>query len=390
VLVSRSILGQEIRPFVQRFRLLSDYASVPLILLVGDKDETHDEESIYSAGFTQVFSRTEFDDLRAYIQQVQSRHTFEPARHNKVVIIEDCVAQQMVVSAILEAEFCECFCFTSAEEALAKMDEIQPQVIACDFFLEGKMTALDFVVQVKKTQNPWQDVPILVMSGFDDSTRKYELVRAGANDYIPNPIEPIDLTVRVENLIRYQHLLDKINKQKKEMHFLAMHDQLTGLYNRHFVSEQVQQAISESQRHHVDFSIIVLDIDLFKQVNDKYGHDVGDRVLQSVGNLLQAEFRDEDSVARIGGEEFLILLNHCSVHSAADKAESLRSHLQELKPAGLAVTASFGVAQLSKDLNSFDKLFKAADMAVYRAKEQGRNQVEVVPPQRENNKSIDG
>jgi len=164
VLVSRSILGQEIRSFVYRFRLLSDYVSVPLILLVGDKNKTHDEESIYNAGFTQVFSRTELDDLRAYIQQVQSRNTFDPARKNKVVIIEDSITQQIMVRAILEAEFCECFCFTSAEAALAKMDVIQPQVIACDFFLDGKMTALEFLVHVKNTQNPWQDVPILPSS----------------------------------------------------------------------------------------------------------------------------------------------------------------------------------------------------------------------------------
>lgn len=384
VLVSRNVLGAEFKSFVSRFRSLRNYGSVPLILLINDKDNEADAEFIYASGFTQIFGRTEFDALSAYIQQAKRRDTFEAARQNKVVIIEDDLGQQMVVQAILEEEFCECFCFTSAEEALEHVDKIQPQVIACDFFLEGKMTALDFVVHVKNTNNPWRNTPIMVMSGLDDPARKYELVRSGANDYLAKPIDPIDLSVRVENLIRYKHLLDKVEQQKKEMQYLAMHDQLTGLYNRHFVSEQVQMAIEEAKRHSIDYSMIILDVDHFKQVNDRHGHDVGDEVLVSVASFLKENIRSGDclsrvdsSVARMGGEEFLVLLNYCDLHQAAKKAELLRQGLEELKPAGLKVTASFGVAQLNEELNSFDKLFKAADVAVYNAKKLGRNRVEM-------------
>lgn len=381
ILVSISALGRELRLFVTRLRALRDYASVPLILLINERGEDHDIEALYAIGFTQIFSRREFDRLQTYIEQAQKRDTFEKARQNKVVIIEDDLAQQLTVQAILEEKYCECFCFFSAEEALAQADQIEPHVVACDFFLEGKMTALDFVLAVKTPEHPWRHVPLLVMSGLDDPTRKYELVRSGANDYIPKPIDPLDLSVRVENLIRYKHLLDTVEAQKKEMQFLAMHDQLTGLYNRHFVAEQVQLGIAEAHRHETDYSIILLDIDHFKRVNDNNGHDVGDLVLKSTAAFLQDHSRTDDVVARIGGEEFLILMGHCDLECAMKKAERFRAGFEALKPSGLTVTASFGVSRLCDELDSFDKLFKAVDLAVYRAKELGRNRIEHYLPQ---------
>lgn len=377
VLVSRASLGRDLKLFVSRFRALGKYSSTPLILLLNDRETDDYLESLYANGFTQIFTRKEFHSLKEYIEQSQSRNTFEKARQNKVIIIEDDLAQQLTVQAILEENFCECFCFKSAEDALAQIGTIEPSVITCDFFLEGKMTALDFVCHVKQVDHPWYHVPILVMTGLDDPTRKYELVRSGANDYIAKPIDPIDLTVRVENLIRYKHLLDKVEKQKREMQYLAMHDQLTGVYNRHFVAEQVEISIKNAQRHNTPYSIVILDIDFFKKINDRYGHDIGDQVLKAVASLLKHNMRGDDVVARLGGEEFILLLNHCDLYSAADKCESLRSQLQGLKPSNIEVTASFGVAQLNQEIDTFDKLFKAADYAVYESKKLGRNRVEV-------------
>lgn len=375
VLVSRATLGKDLPLFVSRFRALRQYATVPLILLLNDKE--HAVESMYANGFTQIFSRKEFPLLRDYIKQIQSRDTFEKARQNKVVIIEDDLALQITIQAILEENHCECFCFKSAEAALEAAETIQPQVITCDFFLEGKMTALDFVCQVKQGEHPWSNVPILVMTGLDDVARKYELVRSGANDYLAKPIDPLDLTVRVENLMRYHHLLTKVEEQKEALHYLAMHDQLTGVYNRNFIAEQVHISIRDAQRHQTAYSIIVLDIDHFKAINDNYGHDKGDEVLRAVADLLKNTLRGDDIIARIGGEEFLILLNHSDIAIAAQKAESLRTEIQQLKPAGLSLTASFGVAQLDEHINDFDTLFKAADQAVYLSKARGRNRVEL-------------
>lgn len=201
-------------------------------------------------------------------------------------------------------------------------------------------------------------------------------MRAGANDYLVKPIETIDLTVRVENLIRYKKLLDTVEAQREEMRYLAMHDQLTGLYNRHFMAAQVSGRLKEARRHRIPYSLIVMDIDHFKLVNDSHGHDKGDEVLKGVAQILRNNCRGEDIVARLGGEEFVVFLGYCSMENALKKAEQLRVAISSEHPGDLDVTASFGVAEMSDSYSNFDKLFKAADEAVYRAKNSGRNRVE--------------
>lgn len=376
IIIAHDTLGPDPRAFISHLRKQDSYASVPLILLVDDSVESQETEILYASGFTQIINRKQLGGLQNYIEQAQSRDTFEKNRENKVVIIEDDLAQRITVQAILEELHCECFCFASAEEALESAEDIEAHLIVADFFLEGKMTAMDMVLAVKEIHHPWRHVPIIVITGLDDTTRKYELVRSGANDYISKPIDSLDLLVRVENLLRYKHLLDTVEAQKREMQLLAMHDHLTGLYNRHFVSEQVQIGITEAQRHGVSYSMIVLDIDRFKQINDNNGHDIGDLVLKSVARFLQDNSRKNDVVARMGGEEFLILLSRCDLANAICKAERLREGLEALHPVGIEVTASFGVAELTTTINNFDKLFKMADLAVYEAKNRGRNRVE--------------
>jgi len=121
---------------------------------------------------------------------------------------------------------------------------------------------------------------------------------------------------------------------------------------------------------------MILDLDHFKQINDTFGHDTGDTVLREVGKLLMATCRQGDVVARIGGEEFLILLPHCNIFDARQKAENIRSMIELARPTGLNITASIGIASLiPQHHEDFDKLFKAADAAVYQSKENGRNQV---------------
>ena len=122
--------------------------------------------------------------------------------------------------------------------------------------------------------------------------------------------------------------------------------------------------------------MMILDLDFFKKINDEHGHTAGDKVLSSIGNMLMSTCRQGDFVARIGGEEFTILLPHCCTKDALIKAEEIRENIEQLKPAGLTVTASIGLASLAdRHFSDFDSLYKDADTAVYQSKENGRNQV---------------
>ncbi len=178
----------------------------------------------------------------------------------------------------------------------------------------------------------------------------------------------IFVTARVSTQITLKH-------QSDELRNMALHDQLTQLYNRHFLIESANNKLAHVDRHGHALSVLMIDVDFFKHINDQFGHHAGDQVLKAIAGVLKSGNRKEDVVARFGGEEFVVLLEHCALDSAIEKAELLRSKIEALEPSGIAVTASFGVAQLLEHENTFVELLTRADEAVYVAKEQGRNRV---------------
>jgi diguanylate cyclase (GGDEF)-like protein len=165
----------------------------------------------------------------------------------------------------------------------------------------------------------------------------------------------------------------------------ARHDALTGLLNRHAMSSLLQQAWSTYQRHGTPFWLVCLDVDHFKQVNDQHGHPAGDAVLVSVAQRMQSQVRQADLLARMGGEEFLMLLPACgSAEAAWQAAERLRTNLAQAPltvRAGvvLQITLSAGVAGVSPGLPSLDELLRQADAALYAAKHAGRNRIRLAP-----------
>lgn len=156
-------------------------------------------------------------------------------------------------------------------------------------------------------------------------------------------------------------------------------DKLTGLYNRRYFMEQSSIALKTAQRHEFPLALIMCDIDLFKNINDKYGHNIGDCALQKFSNLLQNIIRDGDILSRYGGEEFAILLPQTDIKGAIILAERMRQETENMlinTPIDeLSFTASFGVSSISSP-NSFGDSLKAADNALYKAKKSGRNQVQ--------------
>jgi len=169
-------------------------------------------------------------------------------------------------------------------------------------------------------------------------------------------------------------LMDQVREQQKSLYKVAMRDQLTTCHNRHSLAEYAPKYINDAVRYNFSLSMMILDLDFFKNINDKHGHTTGDKVLNDIGEQLMATCRQGDFVARIGGEEFCILLPHCNAKNAMIKAEEIRSMIEKRKPAKLTVTASIGVASLTKKhFSDFDALYKDADQAVYFSKENGRN-----------------
>jgi len=191
-----------------------------------------------------------------------------------------------------------------------------------------------------------------------------------------------------DKLKNYQyHLEDEVSKRTVELNEArkvaeeqARTDVLTGLNNRRAFFEFAEYSFAQTKRYKMPLTMIMLDIDFFKDVNDNYGHAVGDEVLKFIASLLKIHTRPTDVIARIGGEEFVILMSDCDYQSAMKAAENLCNRVEEKgvfdTDMKLAVTASFGVAAYSNSNKSVEDLVKCADEALYKAKQKGRNRVE--------------
>jgi diguanylate cyclase (GGDEF)-like protein len=170
----------------------------------------------------------------------------------------------------------------------------------------------------------------------------------------------------------------------QEVFRMAFHDPVTGSYSRRYFDEALEREILRAQRHGKSLSVLLIDVDNFKQVNDTLGHKVGDRVLSETATALQGALRGESITARFGGDEFAVLLPESSFAEAAEVAEKLRTAIEELgagRSEPTAVTISIGLAASEPERRSTaDELLTLADEALYRAKRRGRNRVEPRPP----------
>jgi len=245
--------------------------------------------------------------------------------------------------------------------------EPQPDLILLDI----QMPDLDGyeVCQRLKSQESTQAIPIIFVTGKDQDADEELGLSMGAVDYITKPYSPAIVEARVATHIT-------LKQQSDTLRNLAMRDQLTGLYNRHFLIDVAAKKISQTHRHKQSLCLIMVDIDHFKAVNDEHGHTVGDAVLRDVAGIFLKQCRNEDIIARFGGEEFVFLLDACNRDAGIKKAERIRQTLEASRVQGLAITASFGLAHITNGEN-FASLLNRADEAAYEAKRKGRNRVEV-------------
>ena len=245
---------------------------------------------------------------------------------------------------------------------------IEPDLILLDIEMPG-MNGYEVCRQLK-INSMTQNIPVIFVTGNDQEEDEEKGLKLGAVDYITKPIRPSIVAARVNTHIT-------LKQQRDQLISMASHDQLTGLYNRHYLFHNAQKQISRSIRHKTPMSLVMMDIDHFKKVNDRHGHPTGDAVLQAVAALLNSQCRQEDIVARFGGEEFIILFDYTDLNNARKKAEHLRQIVEQSRPEQLLVTMSFGVVQLDQKKDNIDDMIKRADEALYVAKEAGRNRVAI-------------
>ncbi len=351
--------------------------NTPIVMLTSNYSREVIEKSI-AAGVTHVFQKKAFSVFSNYLGQFCKELLFADVVTGKILYVEDSLSVaaatvQLLTSTGHQVEHC-----TFAEDAIDKFLASEYDLVLTDLLLAGEAGGLDIVRSIRScADGNKKNVPVLAVSAFEDSARRIELFRSGINDYVQKPIIHEELLARINNLIRTQRLLKQLNLQHERLKEVAMTDQLTTLYNRHYLMEELPKKISQANRYDQSLSLLMLDIDYFKLVNDKYGHQMGDEILIVVANTLKQCCRNEDLVVRYGGEEFIVLLDRCNLNDARERSEFIRKAIESLKPYDINVTVSLGVSTYKNGSDSYEGLFSRADKAVYEAKNLGRNIVVV-------------
>ena len=298
-----------------------------------------------------------------------------------VLIIDDSSAVRERIIKILESFdlFARYYEAEDGLEGFKKLLSSPVDIILCDLEMP-RIDGFKFL-SMMKSRPDLQDTPVIMLTGRDDRELKIKGLEQGASDYITKPFDVEELVARVKVHLKIKSLQDALKRSNELLLDLSNTDHLTGLFNRRYLMETLGKEIQRSLRKGANLSLLILDIDHFKKVNDQYGHLQGDIVLQKVALLLQKELRAYDTAARYGGEEFIAVLPDAALEDAVFVTNRVRTSVQTTRFSGelsqLSLTVSLGVARFSPlGCASVDSFIKLADDALYRAKAYGRNRVE--------------
>lgn len=225
-----------------------------------------------------------------------------------------------------------------------------------------------------------RQLPILAVVNPDDVPQAVRALDLGVNDIIHRPVDAGELNARARTQLRRKRYADRLRSSLDQGLELAVTDPLTGLHNRRYISSRLRQALASTNNGGAPVSVLIADIDHFKSINDLYGHDAGDKVLQAFSERIQKGLRALDLAARYGGEEFVVVMPGAGLAEACIAAERVRAAVADdpfvlEDGTDINVTVSIGLAQAGAN-ESFEGLLRRADQALYTAKHEGRNQVQ--------------
>jgi two-component system cell cycle response regulator len=259
---------------------------------------------------------------------------------------------------------------------MAREETIDLMIIGLGY---GAFDGLRLTSQVRSHERT-RNLPILLIADPDDRPRVLRGLELGVNDYLTRPVDRNELLARVRTNIRQKLYADRLRQSVQESIEMAHYDPLTGLNNRRSLERRLPAMIESARERGAALTMMVLDIDHFKRVNDTYGHDVGDLVLKGFGAQLQETVRGGDLICRLGGEEFVVVMPGVGLSEAGRIAERARQTTEsrafvvEDAADSVSITVSIGLAEWRKPWDSAE-LYRRADRALYLSKSAGRNRV---------------
>ena len=303
----------------------------------------------------------------------ESRDQGEPLT---ILVAEDNADQLEIIQTILTKGRYRVVSAVNGQEAMERLAR-EPVDIALLDIMMPKLTGLEVCRKIREDPR-LRNIYVIFLTALVAGEDRVKGLEMGANDYITKPFYIPELMARIS-------VAERLTHERREMERQAAHDPLTGLYNRRTFEERLGPEFDRAKRYGRPLSILMIDVDDFKRVNDKYGHDWGDVVLKEVARVLREKTRKSDIPARYGGEEFIMMLPEIALEGAEQAAEKIRQEIDGLRfnPNSLppfSVTVSVGVASSSsRSYEDSRAAVKDADLALYRAKRNGKDRVESSP-----------
>ncbi|MCY2955885.1 MAG: diguanylate cyclase [Planctomycetota bacterium] len=309
----------------------------------------------------------------------------------RILIVDDDPTTVRLLLSLLQREGHAVVTATGAKEALRLAFENMPQILICD----RNMPEMDGVTLIRNLRQfeAGRRVYAILLTADDTEEQAVSGLDAGADDYLVKPFRPKLLMARLRAAMRVIHLQERVDEARvtmqgqvadlgvlaRNLQHAAITDTLTGLPNRRFAMDHLREEWQRAFTARSPLSLLILDVDRFKRVNDTFGHAAGDAVLTLIAKVLQTSVASQGTACRIGGEEFVVILPGADAQRARMIAEALRAAIANTPVRGpkfeCMVTASFGVATANASIRSFEQLMGLADQGLYIAKNSGRNQV---------------
>ncbi|MEH0022257.1 MAG: diguanylate cyclase [Desulfobacter sp.] len=293
---------------------------------------------------------------------------------HSILIVDDDIAIKESVEEYLKLLAYDVRSAGNADEAIEVLKTFRADVVLTDIMMQG-MDGLELTRVIKEDL----DVDVMVMTGYSADYSYEEAIKAGASDFIFKPFRFEELDLRIKRVLRETAFKKERAKLLAEMEQLAITDALTGLYNSRQFFRQIKQEIKRCDRYSRALSLLILDIDYFKNYNDTWGHLEGDKVLMGIGRIISSCMRSMDTAYRYGGEEFAIILPETGLKKACVVGARIKDNISReifTPEEGImeSVTVSIGASEL-QDGENFTAFIKRTDKALYKSKETGRNKL---------------
>ncbi len=310
-------------------------------------------------------------------------------KKHKILIVDDDKDNIECLSRWFLGEEFDILSAISGKEALERVKKGHPDLILLDIMMP-KMDGFEVAKKLKDNEK-YRSIPIVMLTAKHDTQSKVKGFGIGVDDYVTKPFDFDEVDARIKAMIKKRALyleLERKHLQLKQTNIklkdMTITDEKTSLYNFRYFYKKLQEEFKRAKRYETCLSLIMLDLDDFKEINDRLGHQKGDKVLKELAEIVHSNARETDFSARYGGEEFAIILPNTDdtmakqVAERIRKAVSMHNFLSEEKPTAMTISAGISTfPDRHENIKNHDELIKSADAALYRAKNEGKNRIEI-------------